>query len=40
MNPGTGETDYRAGVEAGGRGVPHARAAPTADTMHEGECRP
>ena len=40
MSPGTRETDYRAGGEAGGRGVPHARAAPTADTMHEGESRP
>ena len=40
MNPGTGETDHSARGEAGGRGVTHARAAPTADTMHEGESRP
>ena len=40
MNPGTRDTDYRAGGEAGGLGVTHARAAPTAETMHEGESRP
>ena len=40
MSPGTRETDYRAGGEAGARGVPHARATPTADTMHEGKSRP
>ena len=40
MNPGTGETDHSAGGEAGGRGVTHAQAAPTADTIHEGESRP
>ena len=40
MSPGTGETDYRAGGEAGVRAVPQARAAPTAGTMHGGESRP
>ncbi len=40
MNPGTGETDHRARGDDGGRAVPHARGAPTADTMHEGESRP
>ena len=40
MSPGTRETDYRASGEAGVRAVPQARAAPTADTMHEGESRP
>ncbi len=40
MSPRTGETDYRAGGEAGGRGVTHAGAAPIDETMHEGESRP
>ena len=40
MNPGTRETDHSARGEAGDRGVTHARAAPTAETMHEGESRP
>ena len=40
MNPGTGETGHSAGGEAGAPGVTHARAAPTAETMHEGESRP
>ena len=40
MSPGTRETDNSAGGEAYARGVTHARAAPTAETMHEGESRP
>ena len=40
VNPGTRETGHSAGGEAGAPGVTHARAAPTADTMHEGESRP
>ena len=39
MNPGTRETGHSAGGEAGDRGVAHTRAAPTADTLHEGESR-
>ena len=38
MNPGTHDTDYRAG--GGGPGVCNAWAAPTGETMHEGESRP
>ena len=40
MSPGTRETDHGAGGEAGDRGLPQAPAAPTANTMHEGENRP
>ena len=40
MNPGARETDNGTGGEAGDRGVAHAGAAPTAETMHEGDNRP
>ena len=40
VNPGTRKTGHSAGGEAGAPGVTHARAAPTAETMHEGESRP
>ena len=40
VNPGAGETGPGARGEAGDRGVAHARAAPTADTLHERESRP
>ena len=40
MNPGTRATDRGAGGEAGARAVMHARAAPTAETMHREESRP
>ena len=40
MSPGARETDHGARGEAGERGVAQVRAAPTADTMHEGKSRP
>ena len=40
VNPRTRKTGHSAGGEAGAPGVTHARAAPTAETMHEGESRP
>ncbi len=42
LSPGTRETDNSAGVDAEriARGVTHAGAAETTETMHEGECRP
>ena len=40
LSPGTRETDNSAGVDDGARGVTHAGAAETTETMHEGESRP
>ena len=47
MSPGTRETDHGArgeghgaGGDDGDREVTHAGAAPTAETMHEGDSRP
>ena len=37
MDPETGEIEHGAGGEADARGVPQARAAPTADTMDRGK---
>ena len=40
VNPGTGETGPGARGVAYPRGLTHARAASTADTMHQGETKP